>query len=752
MKTLYIAEKPELARAIAGGIGGNFKKDDGFLTDGQNLITWCFGHVLGLKEPEDYDAEKYGKWSLEQLPMAFYEYDKKPKEHTKKQFMVIKKLIKEADIIVNAGDIDEEGQLLVDEVIRFCGTGKKPIKRVLINDNSPKLVAKAVANLEDNSKYEHLGWKAEARSIADFHFGINLSRGYSVVAQNQGSRSTISVGRVQTAILGMIVRRDREVANHKKAFYHILTADFKFGALVLPARYLVDIEKVVNGAVLSLDDKKRMIDKAQATSIAGECQGKASSIIVANTTNEKTPPPLPYSLLALQIDCEKKFGIKPKKVMEITQSLREKHNLITYNRSDSRYLSDEQHSDAPTVLNAIKQTLSSDLGSAVAGADSSIKSRAFNSANVTAHHAIIPTATVGNINSLSDEEKKIYQLIATAYISQFYPAYEYLKTSIEIEVEGNVFAVSSSLPLSQGWKSLGVDGEEDEKAEDDNELSVDLRSLKVGDSGVCSKTTIADKETKPKPLYTMPLLLKDFTRVADYVKSPELAKILRDKDKDKGKKGENGGIGTSATRDSIIELLFKRGFIVENKKKITSTPQGQALYDGLSDEIRFPDTSAIWAGEYEKIKTKDDVLNFLRFVMDMHVIPEIEKLKGGKGEVPKVGIGSAPKAPLSKKTFPCPKCGRDLQLRETKFGKAWGCSGFFDKENQCKTMFKDDKGKPLFTTATTAESFKCVACERPLAKRNGQYGDFWGCTGFFDKENQCKKLYKMDDKGKPIFN
>ncbi|OBX64340.1 hypothetical protein A9299_10055 [Moraxella osloensis] len=759
MKTLYIAEKPELGKAIAKGIGSNFKTENGFMSDGQNIITWCFGHVLELKEPEDYDLEKYKKWSLEQLPIYLPQAEKKLKANTKKQFMVIKKLIEDADIIVNAGDIDEEGQLLVDEVIRFCGAGNKPVKRVLINDNTPVLVAKAVANLQDNSKYEYMGWIAEARSLADYHFGINLTRGYTKLAEKQGNKGLVTIGRVQSAVLGIIVRRCREFKNHKKSFYYLLNGDFKLGAIELPARYDINADKAINGVKLSLDDKKRMVDKSQVTAIADQCKGKTATITLAETTKEKEFAPLPYDLLSLQVDCGKKFGMKPKKVMEVTQSLREKHCLITYNRSDNRYLSDEQHLDAPAVLDAINKTLTSVLGSAVAGANSTLKSKAFNTANVGVHHAIIPTQTVGNINSLSIDEKNVYELIAKAYISQFYPPYEYEKTVIELEVEGNTFKASSSLPLVQGWKALGVDAEE-EKAEDDNELSVDLKSLKVGDSGICTKTTITDKETKPKPLFTMPMLLKEFTKVADHVKSPELAKALRDKDK--GKKGENGGIGTSSTRDSIIERLFKVGVIAEDKKKIVSTPQGEALYDALSDEIRYPDISAIWVTHFPNIKNQNDVQAFLKFVMDSQVSPEVAKLKGGV-DLPKVGVARS-SAPLSDKKFPCPKCGRDMLLRSTPYGNAWGCVGFFDKENQCKTMFKDDNGKPLIPKPedeakkqakkpVELSEHKCGACGKPLIWRKADTGgkdgkgfSFFGCSGF----PKCKQNYKEVD-GKPVY-
>ena len=686
---LFIAEKPDVAKAIAKAIGTNFSTKDGYMTDGKDTITWCFGHMMMLKDPEDYDKEKYQFWNFEHLPFVFIPYGRKNNPKTSKQLKVIKDLIKDADTIVNAGDPDDEGQLLVDEILREV-KNKKPVKRILINDNNTKVVQKSLANLEDNSKYEYMGYRAEARSVADQLFGYNLTRSYTLLHKARtGEKATISIGRVQSAILGLVVRRDREHASHKKAFYYNVFGDFVIDSNVFSAKFLPTDKQ-------STDDKNRLIDEKQANEIAQFCKDKQATIVSAETTEKVTPPPLPYNLIKLQQDCSKKFGLNPSKTLEITQSLREKYQLITYNRSDCQYLSEEQHLDAGNVLKCAIANFGcvQNLVDAATAADTKIKGRVFDSSKVSAHHAIIPTENVADMSKLTKDEKNVYFLIALAYIAQFYPDYRYLQTKITVDVEGYHFAVTSNIPTVQGWKVVFNDEQLANENESDETSTVDLRQLSQGDLGICSDTIVKKEATKPLPLYTMATLLADLTRVAKYIKDPQLAKTLRERDKDK--EGENGGIGTPATRNSIIDTLFERGFMIEDKKKIISTDMGQKLYDQLSDRIRFPDLTAIWTEHFDSIQNQADVLKFIDFLMNEHINPEVAQLKKDFQEITPVQI-DRPKAP-------CPKCGRDMALRDGKYGKYWGCTGFFDKENQCKNIMNDVDGKPVEKVAKSQDT------------------------------------------------
>lgn len=730
---LFIAEKPDVAKAIVKGLGTNFTSKDGYMTDGENVVTWCVGHMMKLKDPEEYD-EKYKKWKFEDLPFYFIPYQRKSISKVAKQLKTVKDLIKEADIIVNAGDPDDEGQLLVDEILRDVNN-KKPVKRIFINDNNIKIVQKALANMEDNAKYEYMGFRAEARAVADQVLGYNLSRSYSLVHQKKtGTREVISVGRVQSAILGLVVRRDQEHANHKSSNFYNLFGDFIIDGTEFKAKF-TPTEKQ------KTDEKGRLLDQKQATEIANYCKDKTAIIIDAETLEKTTVSPLPYNLIKLQQDCAKKFGFNPSKTLKITQSLRENYQLITYNRSDCQYLSEEQHADAENVFKHIFQNLkdvNKPLCSAIESenCDSDIKNRAFDSSKVSAHHAIIPTENTVDFSKLSKDEIQVYELIAKSYIALFYPDYHYLQTKVNVAVDEYHFLVTSNLPTKQGWKVLFNELEDD--SDNADSISTDLRQLKANNIGVCSDTQVKKEATKPLPLYTMATLLSDLTRVAKYIQDENLARILKERDKDK--EGENGGIGTPATRDSIINTLFDRGFIVEQKKKIISTDLGKGLYEQLTDRLKYPDLTAIWTEKFEEIKSLKDIESFLNYVVKEHITPDVELLKSEYHIIQKNEV-----------TFPCPKCGRDMTLKNGKFGEYWGCVGYFDQDNQCKNIMNNVDGKPVEKEhkELPKSDISCSKCGRDMVLRDGKFGEYWGCVGYFDKNNQCKNIMNNVD-GKPV--
>src|SRR5215469_2449164 len=416
---LFIAEKPELAKAIVEGLGGGRRKE-GYYDCGNDCVTWCFGHMLQLLDPEDYD-ERYATWRLDDLPIAHIPWRKKPAAGKSAQLRIVTHLLKQADSVVHAGDPDDEGQLLVDEVLAYARC-RLPVKRLLINDNNTNVVRKALANLRDNREFAALSASAEARSVGDQLYGYNLTRAYTLAARKEGYQGVLSVGRVQTPILGLVVRRDREFESHVKSFYYYVTGQFQIQGLTFPARY-----QTVEGD--PVDDKGRLIDQKYAQAIAEAVKGKPARLISADTKQKEQPAPLPYNLLKLQTDAARKFGYKPDQVKDITQSLRERHRLITYNRSDCEYLSDEQHADAPGVLAAIAKTTPM-LAPASAAANPAIKGRAFNSSKVSAHHAIIPTQATADLARLSIGERKIYTLIARAYVAQFWPTHQYDQTDV----------------------------------------------------------------------------------------------------------------------------------------------------------------------------------------------------------------------------------------------------------------------------------------------------------------------------------
>ena len=343
---LFIAEKPELARAIVDGLGGGSKKD-GYYECGTDKVTYCFGHMLSLKDPEDYDS-KYAKWSLEHLPLVFIPWELKKTKSGSKQLNIIIKLLKESSSCVNAGDPDPEGQLLVDEILNYVSYSK-PVYRLLVNDNNTNVVRKSLDNLQPNSKFKGLSEATLARMVCDQLYGYNMTRLYTLKAAEQGFQGVLSLGRVQTPVLGLVVRRDLEHESHQKSFYYDIDTTFEFKTLSFNSKYVVAED-------CPIDDKKRIIDESFARSICDRVKGKKATIINVSTSNKSTPPPLPFNLLKLQAEASRKFGYKPEHVKDITQTLREKYKLITYNRSDCQYLNDEHHEEAGDVLEAIGKT------------------------------------------------------------------------------------------------------------------------------------------------------------------------------------------------------------------------------------------------------------------------------------------------------------------------------------------------------------------------------------------------------------
>lgn len=447
-----------------------------------------------------------------------------------------------------------------------------------------------------------------------------------------------------------------------------------------------------------------------------------------DTVKGETPPPLPYNLLKLQSDASRDFGMLPDQVKKITQTLREKHRLITYNRSDCQYLSDEQHADGAAVTGAVSANLPG-LSLYIAMTDPTIKSRAFNSGKVGAHHAIVPTQSKVDSASLTDDERRIYELVAKAYLVQFMPTQSWEKISIEIEMDGRVFTASSRTTLNTGWRTVHNEAEKDEEQD-----GVPFPAAAGADVTLVS-ADCRQKETKPKALYTMAALLEDLTRVAQYVQNENLRKALIEKDK--GKSGEHGGIGTPATRDEIIKTLFDRGFIETRKKgstiNVVSTKVGREFYDILPDSAKFPDLTAVW--HEQQMEMERGELDVDSFVNDI-----VYKLSAEVKRVSETGLG------LNIEKHPCPACGNAMFKRSGAKGPYWGCSTY----PACRTTLPDDNGKPgtkNHIAAVIDPTIVCSECGKPMVFYNHPKGQYFSCSGF----PKCRKKYPAKD-GKPVYD
>jgi DNA topoisomerase-3 len=583
---LYIAEKPSLARAIADALPKPHRKADGCIYVGNgDVVSWCIGHLLTQVDPEAYDPE-YKKWKFEHLPIIPENWKLKSTPRTSKQLSILKKLIKQADNLVHVGDPDREGQLLVDEVIHFSGVKGnklKQVERCLVSDLTINAVKRSLQQLRSNHDFIALSTSALARTRADWLYGLNLTRVYTLQAQKSGYQGVISVGRVQTPLLGLVARRDKEIEVFvSKPFYEVeahLTTLKPENVASFMAKW-----KPSEACEKYQDHEGRVLVKKLAENVAQRISEQPAFVKSFTAKNKKQVAPLPYNLSALQIDAAKRFSYTALEVLDICQALYEKYKLITYPRSDSRYLPKNHLSQAGSVTKAIANNQPA-LKKAVSDADLSLKSRAWNDKKVDAHHAIIPTDKHQSLMSLDTASKNIYALIARQYLCQFYADYHYGECVAEIEINNGLFISKAKAKISDGWKVLF------DKQEKDSYLP----ALRKGQQLFCNKGEVLEKNTQPPAYFTDATLLAAMSNIARYVQDNKLKSILKETD----------GLGTEATRAGIIELLFKRLFLQRTGKLIKATETGRKLIESLPEMLTLPDMTAQWEMELNAISQKE---------------------------------------------------------------------------------------------------------------------------------------------------
>ena len=587
---LYIAEKPSLGRAIAQVLPGPHEKGEGFIRVGNgDVVTWCIGHLLEQAEPEQYDA-RFKSWQWLTLPIMPEQWRLNPRATSRAQLAVLKRWVAQADEIVHAGDPDREGQLLVDEAVSYLNVAKSKrdaMLRCLISDLNPPAVRRALDTLRSNREYHSLSTSALARSRADWLYGINMTRAYTLLARDSGSQALLSVGRVQTPVLGLVVRRDAEIAAFvTKPFYevlaHLLTQDGSaFTALWQPSEACQPWQ----------DEEGRVLSRPLAQKVVERITGQAAVVLGCESKVNRQSPPLPYNLSALQIDASRQLNMTPQRVLDLCQSLYERHKLITYPRSDCRHLPLEHLGRAGAVTQAIVR-VQPELAETTANCDMSLRSQAWNDGKVTAHHAIIPTERQSKAESLSREELALYSLIARQYLMQFYPPLQSRDTRAEIEIAGGRFQAKGREVLDPGWRVVLP---QRQAQEGDEEPSAKLPPVAKGQSLQCLRGELLEKQTQPPKPFTDATLLAAMTGIARYVQDGELKRILRDTD----------GLGTEATRAGILELLFKRNYLSRQGKSIRATATGQALIHALPMSATLPDMTARWERALNSIEQRE---------------------------------------------------------------------------------------------------------------------------------------------------
>ena len=699
---LFIAEKPNLAKAIANGLG-NGRTESGCIRCGDDVVTWCFGHMLELAWPQEYKPE-YAQWRREHLPIIPSEWKYKVKKDSAKQLAVIGSLLREADSVVNAGDPDREGQLLVDEVLEHFNY-RGPVARIWLPSLDDKSVRIALNGIRDNTPYAPLRDAARARSLADWLVGINATRALTIKGREGGRSETLSLGRVQTPTLALVVARDREITNFRSTDYFVLRASLTHAAGEFTATF------VPSETQAGLDASGRLVDFTQVAAVLKRVNGVEGVVTESLRENKSKAAPLPHSLSSLQKAASAQLGMSAQEVLDTAQALYER-KLTTYPRTDCRYLPVEQYQDAAAVLAALSSLPG--LEQVAGTADASLKSAAWNTGKVTAHHAIVPTGELPPDN-LKPKERSLYFMIATAFCLQFHPPMRYEAQKIAVALGDTRWEASGRRLLEAGWTALSRD--DDDSDEQEQEL---LPLMEQGDAVRCRNAESVRKKTSPPSRFSEGSLIDAMAHVHLLVKDGQAKATLK----------ESKGLGTEATRANIIETLKERGYLVAEKKSIVSTPLGQEIIDLTPPALKDPITTAAWEDQLEAIAqgkgSLDAFLSEQKRLLPTLLAPILER-KASPAHV-------------------CPDCGAALQRRKRKKDGSWfwSCSAYPD----CKTILPDDNGKPGSPRPKpTLSEHACKVCGKPLVLRSSAKGKFYGCSDY----PRCKQIYPVGENGAPVF-
>ena len=656
-----IAEKPSVARDIARILGATASRD-GYMEGNGYQVTWTFGHLCELKEPNDYE-QNWRYWTLAALPMIPRRFGLKliPDRGIEKQFQTISQLYANADEIINCGDAGQEGELIQRWVMQMAKV-KCPVKRLWISSMTDEAIKEGFANLKEEKQYNRLYLAGLSRAIGDWLLGMNCTRLYTLMyGQNH---QVLSIGRVQTPTLALIVNRQKEIDNFKPEPYWVLSTVYRDTLFT-----------ATSGKFTSEEEGKKAF---------GLIDGKPFVITSVQKKQGKEPPKQLYDLTSLQVDLNRKYGFSAEMSLNLIQGLYEK-KLTTYPRVDTQYLSDDIYPKCPSILNGVSQYMEAgrkpylDIIKTLAGFSKKLpkSKRVFDTSKVTDHHAIIPTGQVPN--GMTDVEKKVYDLIARRFIAVFYPDCKFATTSVTGKVDKIEFKTSGKEILDPGWRAVYT---KEEQRQDDGKNAADDKLLPTfvkGESGP-HKPTLTKKMTVPPKHYTEASLLRAMETAGKLVDDEELSAAMKE-----------NGIGRPSSRAGIIETLFKRHYIRRERKNLVATPTGIQLIDTIHEKLLTSvELTGIWEKKLREIEqNKYDAATFInelkeqvtRIVSDVlhdnsgQLIVDSEEKKaesGGKKGKADEKKSKAKKGELKvKEGDVCPKCGKGRILK----GKtAYGCS------------------------------------------------------------------------------
>ncbi|ASW42583.1 DNA topoisomerase III [Clostridium isatidis] len=689
-KSLVLAEKPSVGRDLAKVLKCNQNKRT-YIEGNKYIVTWALGHLVGLQDPEAYD-DKYKSWSMETLPMLPKNMKLTVLKKTSKQFYEVKKLLNRNDVdeIIIATDAGREGELVARWIIEKAGVKKKPIKRLWISSQTNKAILEGFKKLKDGREYNNLYKAAVCRAEADWIVGLNATRALTCKYNAQ-----LSAGRVQSPTLAMIVDREEEIKNFKPEDYYTLNV------------------KGNNFTLNWVNNKgnSSIFNKEFADSLAAKVKGHDGEVVDITKSNKKKYSPALYDLTELQRDANKFWGYSAKQTLNIMQRLYENHKLLTYPRTDSRYISSDIVPTIPERLKAIG------IGEYRIYAEKLLKEGVkanknfVDNSKVSDHHAIIPTEERGNTANLSSEERHIYDLVVKRFLSVMLPPYEYEQTNLKVLVNGETFTAKGNITKNKGWKKLY---EKDNLNEVEN--SQELPTLNKGDKIKILQVNLVKKQTTPPARFDEATLLSAMENPNKYIAvSKDAAKTLN----------ETGGLGTVATRADIIEKLFNSFVIEKRGKEIVPTSKGKQLIELVPAELKSPLLTAKWENKLDKIsKGKEDPSTFIK-EMRNYAIALVEAIKQENSKF----------IHDNQTGRKCPNCSKYLLEVKGKNSRMLVC-----QDRECG--YKENLAR--FTNV------RCPECKKKLELRGEGEAKIYVCVGatcnFREKASQFEKRFDKNDK------
>ncbi|MFR6282040.1 MAG: DNA topoisomerase III [Lacrimispora saccharolytica] len=715
MKSLVIAEKPSVGKDIARVLGCR-KSADGCLEGDKYIVTWAFGHLVELAAPEEYD-KKYKDWNMADLPMMPEPFKLEVIGKTAKQFGVVKRQLFRNDVkdIVIATDAGREGELVARFILMKAGC-RKPLKRLWISSVTDRAIKEGFSRLRDGREYNHLRDAAMCRAEADWLVGLNATRALTCKYNAQ-----LSCGRVQTPTLAIIAKREEEIRNFRPKAYWGLTARTSKPALIL-----------------TWQDKKsggmRSFDRDRMEGLQKSLRDQQVRITKVKKTPKKTMAPLLYDLTELQRDANKRFGYSAKETLNIMQRLYENHKVLTYPRTDSRYLSSDVADTIHDRLAACGTGPYRKLAGKLSKNVWTKKASFINDGKVTDHHAIIPTEQFVQLQNMTSEERKIYDLVVRRFLAVLYPAAEYDETVITAEIGGEIFTARGKVMRTPGWREVyesadesglsGTGGYLDEEDGDEdgegpqNEERVKaqtLPDLREGDVTGPAGISLTEGKTKPPAPFNEATLLSAMENPVRYMESGDraMAKTL----------GETGGLGTVATRADIIEKLFS-GFMLEKKgKDICLTSKAKQLLRLVPEDLRKPELTAQWEMRLSKIaegEMKRDA-----FMEDIRTYTKdiVEEIKGGEGTFRHDNLTNTK----------CPRCGKRMLSVKGKNSQMLVC-----QDRECGYR----------ETISRTSNARCPKCHKKMELRGKGENQMFSCVcGYKEKLSNFKERRQREGAG-----